>query len=212
MLAAVLSGDYCHKNMVIGMRFTTALPIGRSMGCGIGCCIILQMTLTWNTSRLTLRFCVPTHALLVLLKKHGDAEQQALGRSCGGFSTKIHGVCDALGNPLGFILTGGQVADCTQAIPLISELKFEALLADKGYDSDAIIAHVEAQGATAIIPPKRNRITPREYDKITYKERHKIECAFGFLKHYRKIFSRFDKIANRFAAFLHFVAALQWIK
>lgn len=86
------------------------------------------------------------------------------------------------------------------------------MLADKGYDSDAIIAHVEAQGAVAIIPPKRNRIVLREYDKILYKERHKIECAFGFLKHYRKIFSRFDKIASRFLAFLHFVAALKWIK
>ena len=91
-------------------------------------------------------------------------------------------------------------------------MNFEALLADRGYDSDAIITHVEAQGATAIIPAKRNRITQRDYDKIIYKERHKIECVFGFLKHYRKIFSRFDKIASRFSAFLHFVAALQWIK
>jgi transposase len=85
-------------------------------------------------------------------------------------------------------------------------------LTDRGYDSDAIITHVEAQGETAIILPKRNRIAQRHYDKIIYKELHKIECAFGFLKHYRKTFSRFDKIARMFSAFLYFVAALQWLK
>jgi transposase len=121
-------------------------------------------------------------------------------------------VCDALGNPLGFILTGGQKADCQQAIPLIEGLQFQALLADKGYDTDAILAHVENAGARAVIPPKANRKIQREYDTELYKERHKIECAFGFLKHYRRLFSRFDKIASRFSAFLHFVAALQWIK
>ena len=91
-------------------------------------------------------------------------------------------------------------------------MDFEALLADKGYDSDEIIAYTESKGATAIIPPKRNRIVQREYDKVVYKERHKIECAFGFLKHYRRIFSRFDKLVSNFSAFLHFIAAIQWIK
>ena len=124
----------------------------------------------------------------------------------------MHGVCDALGNPLGFILTGGQKADCAQAIPLIEGLNFEALLADKGYDTNEIIAYVEGKRAKAVIPPKSNRIIQRDYDKELYKERHKIECAFGFLKHYRRIFSRFDKLASRFSAFLHFVAALQWLK
>jgi transposase len=116
------------------------------------------------------------------------------------------------GFPLGFILTGGQVADCVQAVPLLLGLHFQALLADKGYDTDALIAYVESVGAKAIIPPKSNRIVQREYDKHFYKERYKIECSFGFLKHYRRIFSRFDKIASRFLAFLHFVAALQWLK
>jgi len=104
------------------------------------------------------------------------------------------------------------VADSTQAIGLMKGLNFEALLADKGYDSDEIIGYAEEQGAIAIIPPKRNRIVQREYDKVVYKERHKIECVFGFLKHYRRIFSRFDKLASRFSAFLYFIAALQWIK
>jgi len=71
---------------------------------------------------------------------------------------------------------------------------------------------VESVGAKAIIPPKSNRIVQREYDKQFYKERYKIEYSFGFLKPYRRIFSRFDKITSRFLAFLHFVAALQWLK
>ena len=145
-------------------------------------------------------------------KKHGGQEEQALGRSRGGFSTKIHGLCDALGNPLDFILTGGQAADCTQAIALLENKNYEALLADKGYDSNVIVEHVEANGASAVIPPKKNRINHREYDKDMYKKRHKIECLFGFLKHYRRLFSRFEKLASRFQAFLHFIGALQWLK
>ena len=117
-----------------------------------------------------------------------------------------------MGNPLDFIITGGQVADCTQAIPLLNNKTYSALLADKGYDSNAIIEFVSAGGADVIIPPKKNRIIQREYDKELYKERHKIECLFGFIKHYRRLASRFDKLASRFQAFLHFVAAIQWIK
>lgn len=121
-------------------------------------------------------------------------------------------MCDALGNPLDFILTGGQAADCNQAIPLLENKDYKALLADKGYDSNVIVDHLESVGAAAIIPPKKNRINHREYDKDIYKERHKIECLFGFLKHYRRLFSRFEKLVSRFQAFLHFIGALQWLK
>jgi len=113
---------------------------------------------------------------------------------------------------LGFILTGGEKADCTQAIPLIENKKYEAFLADKGYDTDAIVAHVRESGASCVIPPKRNRKVQRDYDQELYRERHKIECLFGFFKHYRRLFSRFEKMASRFQAFLHFAAALQWLK
>ena len=111
-----------------------------------------------------------------------------------------------------FILSAGQAADCKYAIPLIESKKYQLLLADKGYDSDAILDHVKKADAMAIIPPKRNRKIQRDYDKEIYKERHKVECLFGFLKHYRRIFSRFDKIASRFQAFLHFAAAIIWMR
>jgi transposase len=119
---------------------------------------------------------------------------------------------DALGNPLNFIITGGERADCTMAIELIKDLAFESLIADKGYDTNAIIEAVESRSSAAIIPPKKNRRVQRVYDKEYYKERYKVECMFGFFKHYRRIFSRFDKLKSRFLSFLHFVGVLQWLK
>jgi transposase len=91
-------------------------------------------------------------------------------------------------------------------------LNYESLLADKGYDADYIISHIISQGSKAIIPSKKNRLIKRDLDKNLYKERHKIECMFGFLKHYRRLFARFDKYASRFLSFLHFASSLQWLK
>ena len=144
--------------------------------------------------------------------KKNDQDNQGLGRSRGGFSTKIHGVCDALGNPLRFIVTPGQRNDCTPAIEILRGFGTGAVLADKGDDVDEMVAIIEESGAIAVIPPRANRKTQRNYDTALYKERHKIECLFGFLKHYRRLFSRFDKLKSQFVAFLHFVAALQWLK
>jgi transposase len=135
-----------------------------------------------------------------------------LGRSKGGFSTKIHAICDALGHPLRFVVTPGQRNDCTQALDLLEGLEFEAVLADKGYDSDKIVERIENCDAVAVIPSKKNRKNKRPFDEELYKERHKIECLFGFLKHSRRIFSRFEKLKKRFLSFLHFAAALQWLK
>ena len=112
----------------------------------------------------------------------------------GGFSTKIHAVCDALGNPLHFMVTAGQKHDAPLAIPLIQAFTAEHLLADKGYDSDAIREFATEKGITPQIPPKKNRKEERLYDKHLYKERHKIECLFDFLKHYRRLLARFDTL------------------
>jgi len=117
-----------------------------------------------------------------------------------------------LGNPLDFILSEGQAADCNYAIPLLRGKRYDVLLADKGYDNNDLLQYVTDSGAVCVIPPKKNRKVRRKYDRHLYKERHKIECLFGFFKHYRRLFARFDKIASRFHAFLHFAAALQWLK
>ena len=86
-------------------------------------------------------------------KKSGGQEAQALGRSRGGFSTKIHIAVDALGNPLRLFLTAGQRHDSPHALRLIENFEPQALIADKGYDSDTLIESVTATGILAVIPP-----------------------------------------------------------
>lgn len=137
---------------------------------------------------------------------------EAWGRSRGGFSTKIHALTDALGNPLNFVLTGGQAADIPQAEALLPDEPIAAVVADKGYDAKAFVATVSARGAAAVIPPRKTRQQPREYDRHIYKERHRIECFFGKIKPYRRIFSRFEKTARNYMGFLRFVATLVWLR
>ncbi|WP_341755261.1 IS5 family transposase [Candidatus Tisiphia endosymbiont of Ptychoptera albimana] len=142
----------------------------------------------------------------------GNQEEAALGRSRGGFSTKIHALVDALGNPLKFILTAGQRNDITQAGNLTQDVQNTTVIADKGYDSSAFVESLENKGCEIVIPPKSNRKVQREYDKHTYKERYLIECLFGKIKHFRRIFSRFDKTPATFLAFLNFVGTLIWLR
>jgi transposase len=139
-------------------------------------------------------------------------ENQALGRSRGGFSTKIHAVCDALGNPIRFFLSGGQAADCKYALALLDGLTGDAVLADKGYDADYIVEAVSGMKSQAVIPPKSNRKIQREYDKDLYKERNLVERMFNKLKQFRRIATRYDKTALSFFAFLNIAAIYLWLK
>lgn len=138
--------------------------------------------------------------------------REALGRSRGGCSTKIHAVTDALGNPLGFVLTGGQASDIGQAEQLIGDWPAKAVIGDKGYDADAFVKVVEERGMQVVIPPRAHRLQPRVYDRQLSKERYRVECFFNKIKQYRRIFSRFEKTAKNFMAFLHFVAFLIWTR
>jgi transposase len=106
-------------------------------------------------------------------KKEGQDE--AIGRSKGGLSTKIHATTDALGSPTGFLLTPGQASDLEGADALLADLKAQTLLADKAYDADErVLDPLQQAGKTAVIPPKRNRVVRRSYDQELYKERHLI--------------------------------------
>ncbi len=111
-----------------------------------------------------------------------------------------------------FILTGGQAADCKQALALLEGLKAEAVLADKGYDADYIVEAIAGMNALAVIPPKSNRIVQREYDKDLYKERNHVERMFNKLKHFRRVATRYDKTAASFMAFLNLAAIYLWLK
>ena len=95
-------------------------------------------------------------------------ENQSLGRSRGGFTTKIHVLVDALGNPLRIILTAGQKSDVVQGKSLLSGYKLEQVIGDKGYDSDDLVNYIEENGGIAVIPPRSNRRNKRDYDSHIY--------------------------------------------
>lgn len=145
-------------------------------------------------------------------KKNGGQAEQALGRSRGGFSTKIHAIVDGLGNPLRLFLTAGQRHDITQAPALICDLPFEFLLADRAYDSHDFIDLLLAMEIEPVIPSKKNAKQPRDYDTWRYRERHLVECFIGKIKHFRRVFSRFDKLARRYLGFVQFASTLIWLR
>lgn len=147
------------------------------------------------------------------LKKKGGQAEQAVGYSRGGFSTKIHVSVDGLGNPLRFLLTAGQHHDITQAEALVLDLEFDRLIADKAYDADEFIRLIlEEYEAEVVIPPRGRRKERRDYDTHIYKERHLVECFINKIKYYRRIFSRFEKLAKRYLSFLSFIGALIWLR
>ncbi len=142
-------------------------------------------------------------------KKHG---QQSLGRSRGGHSTKIHLATDALGNAIRFILTGGLRNDITEAETLLENLFPDDLIADKGYDSDKFVLLLRKKDVAVVIPSKINGKTQREIDLDLDKERHLIECCIGKLKHFRRVFSRFDKLAKNYLSFVQFASTIVWLR
>ena len=119
---------------------------------------------------------------------------------------------DALGNPVRFILTAGQVHDIVRAEELISGISFEHLLGDKGYDADRFRARIAATGAEAVIPSTRSRSQAIPYDKHIYKERNLVERFFNKIKHFRRIATRYEKTAISFAAMLFLVGAMIWLQ
>lgn len=146
-------------------------------------------------------------------KRRGGQEGQALGRSKGGFSTKIHILVDGLGNPLDFVLTGGQRHDKTQATVLLKGFKGDYVIADKAYDADDLIdLIVEQVGAIPVIPPRSNRTELRDYDTYLYKARYLVECFINKIKWRRRLFVRYEKLDSRYLGFLYFASALIWIR
>ena len=142
----------------------------------------------------------------------GGQKAQALGKSKGGFTTKIHIVVDALGLPLDFVLTAGQRHDVTQAPTLIQGRKATYVIADKSYDSDAFRDLIESSGAIPVIPGRENRVEPIEHDEHLYKERHLVECFINKIKWYRRIFVRYEKLDSSYLAFLYLVSTLIWLR
>lgn len=146
-------------------------------------------------------------------RKRGT-HRRALGRSRGGFTSKIHCLGDARGRPIAFHLTPGEAADCKAYDTLINlpEQAPDALLADKAYDTDAIRTDLKERGIKPVIPPKSNRTATIRYSKRLYRQRNCIERVFGHLKINRAIATRYDQLAESFLGMLFIASARYWIK
>jgi transposase len=121
-------------------------------------------------------------------------------------------LCDSLGCPLKFIVTGGQVHDVTQAELLLDKQQGDYVIADKGYDSSMLVKYIEGRGFVPIIPARSNRRCPRPYDKELYRERNIIERTFNKLKQFRRIATRFEKTVINFMALLYLAAWTIWLR
>ena len=163
--------------------------------------------------------------------KKGDAEEpadHALGRSRGGFTTKIHLLCDSVGNPLHVHLTAGQAHESTVLDELLTGVDEKlldqdgepvawpvALAGDKGYRANWIDEYVIALGINPIIPSRENEdreARPVEFDRESYRSRNIVERLIGWLKENRRIFSRFEKTAKNFAGMLRMAFIKQYLK
>lgn len=144
-------------------------------------------------------------------QKKTDQAIEAVGKSKGGQSTKIHATCDALGNPIKFILTAGQASEYGQANALIEGFAADFIIADKGYDSNDFIHKIEMSGAKPVIPYRKNRIEKRDYDIDLYKERNLIERLFQKLKRFRRIATRFERRAKHYLSMLFLASCIIWL-
>jgi len=117
---------------------------------------------------------------------------------------------DALGNPTRLLLTEGQVHDVTQTVSLIAGLHDANVIADKGYDSKAVVERIESQNCVPVIPARKCS-TPREIDWHLYKERALIEGLLQKIKRNRRIAMRFEKLALHFLAMVTIAAVLVWL-
>ncbi len=137
-----------------------------------------------------------------------------LGRSRGGFSTKIDLRTNGLSLPLAVVLTGGEVSDVKRYGPVMDEPgpAPKVVLADKGYDADAILADLEARGVAAIIPPRRNRKVQPIIDGHLYALRNLVERCFSKLKHSRRLATRYDKTADSYLGFVLVASTRLWVR
>ena len=102
-------------------------------------------------------------------------------------------LANGLGEPVAFRLTGGQAGEFAEALPLLAGRQAEIVMADRGYDSNAIVAAIEAIGAEAVIPSKVCRKMQRPHDRTLYKLRNRIERCSNRLKHFRRLATRYCK-------------------
>ncbi len=140
-------------------------------------------------------------------------EEQAIGKSVAGNTTKIHMAVEACGLPIDFEITGGEVHDAKKAPDLIEKLpRADHTIADKGYDSEELRELIREKGSVPVIPRKSNsKIGNDDMDWGLYKYRHLVENVFARLKHFRSIATRYDKLKRNYASMLALACGFLWL-
>lgn len=120
---------------------------------------------------------------------------------------------DALGNPLRYEVTAGNINDCVTGYEILQTFAVEGknVTADRGYDTDKIITLLKEKQANTVIPSRKHRTIQRPTDWWLFKERHLVECLFNKLKHNRRLATRYDKLSRTFVAFLKLASAIIWL-
>jgi len=154
---------------------------------------------------------------IVRVHQHGACitrnRRQSMGRSRGGLTSKIHAVVDAKGLPDRLALTAGEAHDNRLAGKLLSRLQSKTmLLADRGYDANWIRALAVKKGAWANIPPRCNRNEPICFSPYLYRARNLVERFFNKIKHYRRVATRYDKLAVNYLAFVQLASIRRWLR
>ena len=141
----------------------------------------------------------------------GGQLAQSIGRTKGGLNTKLAAIVDQHGRAVAVILAPGPQHDLLAVAPLLRCVRHHRVVADKGFDADSFRTRLCAQQSLCCIPPKRGRLHPARFHRGYYRHRHHIENFFCRIKRYRRISTRYDKLAASFLAFVQFAAVLDWL-
>ena len=220
------NGDCCQPNTGTGTASTNDSPVGLTKASGHKCINIRRCDdadLEYLIIDSTVVRAHPCAAGAPPKRVARRPRPWAGAAASYGFSTKIHvsvniaatawaTPCDSWAGAAADRTAWGQQHDITQAEELIAGYAGEHVLADQGYDAQEFRQHILELGMMPVIPPRSNRKAPADYDRHLYRERHLVECFINKIKHYRRIFSRFEKLDTRYLGFLHFTAALIWLR
>jgi len=141
----------------------------------------------------------------------GGQAKHAIGRTKGGINTKLAAVVDADGRAVGLCLAPGQRHDLKAILPLVPALRRKRAVGDKGFDADNFRALLQRERARSCIASRRNRREPAPFHRGYYRRRHRVENFFGRIKRFRRVATRYDKLALTFLGFVQFAAVLDWL-